>query len=92
MVKELNSFFISVKFRWLWEYSRKICANFTLTISAHHLSNLPKLMSQIEEGIAVGDGKIVGFGAHSLKGMSYNLSAGLVARAALELEKILTKH
>jgi len=53
-----------------------------------YLSNLPNLMSQIEEGIAVGDGKVVGFGAHSLKGMSYNLSAGLVARAALELEKM----
>ncbi len=53
-----------------------------------YLSSLPKFMTQIQKGIAEGDGKSVEFGSHALKGMSYNLSARRVARTALELEKM----
>jgi CheY-like chemotaxis protein len=53
-----------------------------------YFQNLPKVMSQIEEGIASGNSEMITFGAHALKGMSYNLSAVSVAQKSLELEKM----
>jgi CheY-like chemotaxis protein/HPt (histidine-containing phosphotransfer) domain-containing protein/anti-sigma regulatory factor (Ser/Thr protein kinase) len=53
-----------------------------------YLDNLPKLMDQIEKGVMTGNHHDIQFGAHALKGMSYNISAKRVAQAAQTLEAI----
>jgi len=53
-----------------------------------YMKNLPNLVSKIKEAIDERDSKKLEFNAHSLKGMSLNLSAKTVANLSLELEKI----
>lgn len=52
-----------------------------------YLDNLPKLMSQIKDGICKKDAVLIEHPAHALKGMSYNITAQRIANAALSLEK-----
>ncbi len=53
-----------------------------------YIKNLPNLLSKIKEAIDESDSKKLEFNAHSLKGMSLNLSAKKVSGLSLELEKI----
>jgi two-component system sensor histidine kinase BarA len=48
----------------------------------------PRLLSQLEAALAKPDAPAVQFAAHSLKGMAGNLDAGLVQKAAFELERM----
>ncbi len=50
--------------------------------------NIEGPLNALREGVASKNGNQIRFGAHSLKGMSLNLSAKRVAQAALELEEI----
>jgi CheY-like chemotaxis protein len=63
----------------------KILANKLITV---YLENLPKLMSRIQQCIADNDSNNLKIEAHSLKGMSLNLSATSITRIALELERM----
>lgn len=62
--------------------------NFIKELIQIYLDNLPKLMNQIENGLDKQHLRDIEFGAHALKGMSYNISAQRVADAAKKLENI----
>jgi HPt (histidine-containing phosphotransfer) domain-containing protein len=53
-----------------------------------YMANLPKLMSQIKDGVLKQDSTVIEHSAHALKGMSYNISAQRIASAAQALEKM----
>jgi CheY-like chemotaxis protein len=53
-----------------------------------YLEKLPGQIADIRESVEEGDSGKLEFSAHSLKGMSLNLSANIVARKAFELEQM----
>jgi two-component system, sensor histidine kinase and response regulator len=53
-----------------------------------YMDNLPKLMSQIKDGVSKKDAALIEHPAHALKGMSYNITAQKIAAAAMTLEKM----
>ncbi len=59
---------------------------------SHYLENIPYLMDQIQKSIESQNHEELKFYAHSLKGMSLNLSAESVAKAALKLEQMGSDH
>jgi CheY-like chemotaxis protein len=59
---------------------------------SHYLENIPYLMGRIQKSIQSQNHEELKFYAHSLKGMSLNLSADSVAEAALKLEQMGSDH
>ena len=52
------------------------------------LDSSPRLLAEIELGVARRDGQTVERAAHALKGAMQSISAGPAARAALNLEEL----
>ncbi|MCP4104190.1 MAG: response regulator [Desulfobacteraceae bacterium] len=62
--------------------------NLMKKMAAMYLETLPDLLSKIQESVAAGNSEYLRFSAHSLKGMSLNLSAWTVSNISYRLEKM----